>query len=446
MNIYLNTAVIIRGDNHNREKMITFNIVVNDAVCYKKSYIPSKSVSIGNESKGELYAIYQLLLRCSQAPVINAHITVPFIKRNMFAEIYKNGFKDLSSLISNQIIDMFSKIQLYIDSLASRGCTVSFVEVDDYNKELLDFANEELKRDTLTEPIDNMDSCLIFLSTSRKTSCEKDHSLEEDTVKPIAVLPEVVEAEMIEPRGVHSSSIELVEVPSQEDKNSLKTVLANSSKITKLNDLSLNRSDTLTNEPMNLSKHNTQDSNRYLTESSSSEDLINFYTESIKSYKEQLTNIEVLHNTSIENEKDLKSTSEPSEYLALLSEELNSIKNQCDFYEDEINKVQKEIEDTISLKEAAQQECELLVKEVAALNTELSESIKVIDSNIDLIAQSNEEFLNNKFIIHRKTKELRTIEQQISDTLSSNSNMINYLRKQIEKTTIEKFILLQNNN
>lgn len=444
MNIYLNTAVIPRSDNTNNKMMITFNIVVNDTIFYKNSHRPSKS-AIGSEPKGELYAIHQLLLKCSQAPIINAHITIPFVKGNSFAKIYRNEVKDLSSLTSTKLIDTFSKIQSSIDTLISRKCTVSFVEVDNYNTELLDFANEELKRDVLTEPFDNMDKFLVYLSTLSTTYNEEGTSLDDDSIKSMHVLPEFIETEVIEPIEVHSSSIELVETPSQEGKNSLETVLVDSSEITGDYDLSLNNSDTLTNKVITLPQNNTQGSNIYLTKSSVYEDSINFYTESIKSYKEQLTNIDLLHNVSTESKNNLKSTTEPSEYLALLSEELNSIKNQCDFYDDEILKVKKDIEDTISLKEATQQECELLLKEVARLNTELSESIKVIESNINLVAQTNEEFLNNKFIIHSKTKELRTIEQQISNTLSSNSNMINYLRGQIEKTTIEKFLLLSKN-
>lgn len=344
MNIKLNTASIFRGENINREKIIVFDIEIDNIVCFKKSYIPSKNASIGNESKAELHAIHQALFKCNEEAIRDANIVIYYVKRNIFSQLYRDGIKDLSSIQSTQVINMFSKVKSNIEALVLRNCKVSFVEREDYKGDLISFADEELQRDDLTEPFDIINDYL----------------------------------------------------------------------------------------------QKSQDSNELVTDGEHSQ---SFYTESIKEYKKQLSSLDVLYDKPDLNKKDSGNIDKSSEYLALLSEELASIKNQCDIYDSEIVKIEKEIEETISLKEAAYAECEALVNEIEQLDKELSKHIQVIEDNIDSIEKVDQIIRLNEDSIIDKSKELKDLDEKVENIINDNLNMINYLRNEIEEAYVKKYFL-----
>ena len=155
MNIELNAAAIIRPFDPSRERIVVYEIEIDKTVCYKESYTPIGSDNLANESRAELFAIQRLLKKCTEEVLIfDVDIVINFLETSYYAEFYKSELNCSVSNSSPKLQALITYSQNSLEILRSRNCRISFKEKPNFKAELIEYAEHERKKDTLTSTYD----------------------------------------------------------------------------------------------------------------------------------------------------------------------------------------------------------------------------------------------------------------------------------------------------
>ena len=512
MNIELNAAAIIRPFDPSRERIVVYEIEIDKTVCYKESYTPIGSDNLANESRAELFAIQRLLKKCTEEVLIfDADIVINFLETSHYAKFYKSELNCSVSNSAPKLQALITYLQNSLEILRSRNCRISFKEKPNFKAELIEYAEHERKKDTLTSTYDivqdylakykdlnniqvsnertdlqynssvipinldtNVDDKNLMLDESNTTqddvhfipsfsqntvdtptedtiSIQEENSIDSEiNLQPIENDEEVL---LLHHYSVNDckkkiANLEkLYNTATQEKKNANKSML-DESNVTQddvhfIPSFSQNTVDTPTEDTISIQEENSTGSEISSQPEQNDAKTLSVYADNVKAYKEQRANLKDFYNTFNKDKNDSNKAYEHSEHLLLLSEELNSIKTQCDFLDNEILQIQREIEETTLLKEAEEQECDVLIKEMAKLDVRLSELTQFLEDNINVMAKLDCDVLFTTELLHEKSNYLKSLDKKIENIKADNSHIINYLREQIENAAFEKVLLLQ---